>query len=81
MNQGAVFRLGQDGLSVTATLNPSPQPLTGDYAMIDAVLLLSLATVAAILVMAGYLGRYAYRHIQADTRAAGALEQRTAQPR
>lgn len=49
--------------------------------MIDAVLLLSLATVAAILVMAGYLGRYAYRHIQADTRAAGALQQRTAQPR
>ncbi|WP_339898915.1 hypothetical protein [uncultured Gilvimarinus sp.] len=42
--------------------------------MIDTVLLLSLATVAAILVMAGYLGHYAYRHIQADTRAAGNRE-------
>ena len=38
--------------------------------MIDAVLLLSLATVAAILIIAGYLGRYAYRHIRADTHAA-----------
>jgi ABC-type antimicrobial peptide transport system permease subunit len=38
--------------------------------MFDLVLLLSLATVLAIFIIAGYLGYYAYRHIKADTIAA-----------
>jgi|GEM_PF-5887120 len=43
--------------------------------MIDAVLLLSLATIVAILIIAGYLGRYAYRQIKADTLAAEKADQ------
>ncbi|WP_020208553.1 DUF3149 domain-containing protein [Gilvimarinus chinensis] len=37
--------------------------------MIDSVLVLSLATIIAILAIMGYLGWYAYRHIRDDSRA------------
>ncbi|MDO3387722.1 hypothetical protein QWI17_17900 [Gilvimarinus sp. SDUM040013] len=37
--------------------------------MFDFVLLLSTATIIAILLIMGYLGYYAYRHIQDDSRA------------
>lgn len=41
--------------------------------MIDFVLILSLTTIAAIVVIMGYLGVYAWRHIQADSSAHPAI--------
>ncbi len=35
--------------------------------MIDSVVVLSLATIIAILAIMGYLGWYAYRHIRDDS--------------